>query len=241
LQAASIYPDIEMNPFHQIANTTILTLGLVLQCALVYVVFRRGVARRFPLFAALLVFQPVRSALLFGLSGRIDSSLAISVYGVLSFIDAALQVMVAVELARRLIRGMGGWTHLRALLCLALLCAASVFAFGALVLVPHRIFNDRLQLFAWFVLLALFGAVLSGSRSPNLTRISAGFSAFSLMQFAALAGRTVAFLHRDAGQYLAWSYLPAAGYFAIVVFWLIALQKESEQPGSTLRNLDRNP
>jgi hypothetical protein len=112
-----------------------------------------------------------------------------------------------------------------------LLCAASVFAWGTLEFVPHRIFNDRLQLFAWFVLLALFGAVLKGSKSPNLTRISAGFALFSLMQFSALAGRSVAFLHRDEDQYLAWSYLPAAGYLAIVVFWLFALQKESERPG----------
>lgn len=218
-----------MNPFRQAANTTILTLGLVLQCALAYVVFRRGVARRFPFFAALLVFQPARSALLFGLSGHIDSSLASSLYAVLSFIDVALQIMVAVELLLRLIRGLGGWTRLRALLCLALLCAASVFTWGALALVPHRVFNNRLQLFAWFVLLALFGAVFRGSKSPNLTRISAGFSVFSLMQFLALAGRSVAFLHRDQGQYLAWSYLPAVGYLAVVIFWLFALQKESEQ------------
>jgi hypothetical protein len=220
-----------MNSYHQIANTTVLTFGLVLQCALVYVVFRGGVARGFPFFASLLVFQPVRAVLLFGLSGRIDGSLASSLYGALSFIDAALQIMVAVELARRLIRGLAGWTRFRALLCLVLLCAASVFAWGTLEFVPHRIFNDRLQLFAWFVLLALFGAVLKGSKSPNLTRISAGFALFSLMQFSALAGRSVAFLHRDEGQYLAWSYLPAAGYLAIVVFWLFALQKESERPG----------
>jgi hypothetical protein len=218
-----------MNSFHQAANTTILIVGFVLQCALVYAVFRRGVARGFPLFAALLVFQPVRSALLFGLSARIDSSLASSLYEVLDFIDVALQMTVAVELALRLIRGLGGWTRLRTLLCLVLLCAASVFTWGALALVPHRIFNGRLQLFAWFVLLTLFAAVLRGSRSPNLTRISLGFSVFSLMQFSALAGRTVAFLHRDQGQYLAWSYLPAIGYLAIVVFWLIALQRESEQ------------
>jgi hypothetical protein len=195
----------------------------------VYVVFRRGIARRFPIFASLLVFQPVRAALLFGFSGHIDRSLASSLYEVLSFIDVVLQMMVVVELALHLIRGMGGWTRFRALLCLVLLGATSVFTWITLVLVPNRIFNDRLQLFAWFVLLALFGVVLKGSRSPNLTRISAGFSVFSLMQFSALAGRTVAFLDRDAGQYVAWSYVPAVGYLAIVVFWLITLQKESEQ------------
>ena len=129
----------------------------------------------------------------------------------------------------RLVRGIGGWTRFRALVCLLLLGAVSVFTWITLVLVPNRISTDRLQLFAWFALLALFGAVLKGSRSPNLTRISAGFSVFSLMQFSALAGRTVAFLHRNAGQYVAWSYVPAVGYLAIVIFWLITLRKESER------------
>jgi hypothetical protein len=218
-----------MNSFHQATNTSILIFGFVLQCVLVFVVFRRGVARRFPIFASLLVFQPARAALLFGLSGHIDKGLASSLYEVSSFLDVALQLMVVAELALHLIRDMGGWTRFRVLLCLALAGAATVFTWITLMLVPNRIFNDRLQLFAWFVLLALFGAVLKGSRSANLTRISAGFAVFSLMQFSTLAGRTAAFLHRDAGQYVAWFYLPAVGYLAIVVFWLIALQNESEQ------------
>lgn len=209
-------------------NTTIWTFGFVLQCILVYAVFRRGVARRFPVFGSLLVFHPIRGALLFGLSGHIRSSLASSLYGALSFADVALQLMVAVELTLHLIRGMGGWTRFRALLCLLLLGAAYVFTWITLVLVPNRISTDRSQLFAWFALLALFSAVLKGSRSPNQTRISAGFSVFSLIQFSALAGRTVAFLHRNAGQYVAWSYVPAVGYLAIVIFWLITLRKESE-------------
>jgi hypothetical protein len=218
-----------MHPSRLATNTTFWTIAFVLQCVLVYVVFRRGVARRFPFFASLLVFHPFRAALLFGLSGHFRNSLAGSLNGVLSFTDVVLQLMVAVELALRLVRGMGGWTRFRALLCLLLLGAASVFTWITHLLVPNRVSIDHLQLFAWFVLLALFGAVWKDSRSPNLTRISAGLSVFSLMQFSALAGRTVAFLHRNAGQYVAWSYVPAVGYLAIVIFWLITLRKESER------------
>jgi hypothetical protein len=228
-QVTYIYSRADMHPSRLATNTTIWTFGFVLQWVLVYVVFRRGIARRFPVFGLLLVFHPVRAALLFGLSGHIRSGLASSLYGVLSFTDVALQLVVAVELALHLIRGMGGWTRFRALLCLLLLGAASVFTWITLVLVPNRISPDHLQLFAWFVLLVLFGAVLKGSKSPNLTRISAGFAVFSLMQFSALAGRTVAFLHRNAGQYVAWSYVPAVGYLGIVIFWLITLRKESER------------
>jgi len=218
-----------MHPTRLATNITIWTFAVVLQCVLVYVVFRRGIARRFPLFASLLVFHPFRAALLFGLSGHVRSGLASSLYEVLSFIDDALQLMVTVEIALHLVRGIGGWTRLRALLCLLLLGAASLFTWITLTLVPNRISSDRLQLFVWFALLVLFGAVLKGSRSPNLTRISAGLSAFSLVQFSALAGRTVAFLNRNAGQYAAWSYIPAVGYLAIVIFWLITLQRESER------------
>jgi hypothetical protein len=228
-QVTYIYSRADMHPSRLATNTTIWTFGFVLQCVVVYVVFRRGIARRFPVFASLLVFHPIRAALSFGLSGHIGGDVASVLYEVLSFTDDALQLMVAVELALHLIRGMGGWTRFRALLCLLLLGAASVFTWITLVLVPNRISPDHLQLFAWFALLVLFGAVLKGSRSPNLTRISAGFSVFSLMQFSALAGRTVAFLHRNAGQYVAWSYVPAVGYLGIVIFWLITLRKESER------------
>lgn len=210
-------------------NTTIWTFGFVLQCVLVYAVFRRGIARRFPAFASLLVFYPVRAALLFGLSGQISSGGASLLYEVFSFADDALQLMVAVEVTLHMIRDIGGWTRYRALLCLLLLSAASVFTWITLVLLPNRISSDRLQLFAWFVLVALFGAVLKSARSPNLTRISAGFSVFSLVQFSALAGRTIAFLNRNAGQYAAWSYVPAVGYLGIVIFWLITLRKESKR------------
>jgi hypothetical protein len=210
-------------------NITIWTFALVLQCVLVYAVFRRGIARRFPLFASLLVFHPVRAALLFGSSGHLRSGPASSLYGVLSFIDDALQLMVALEIALHLVRGIGGWTRFRALLCLLLLGAVSLFTWITLTMVPNRMSSDRLQLFVWFVLLALFGAVLKGSRSPNLTRISAGLAVFSAVQLSALAGRTVAFLNRNAGQYAAWSYVPAVGYLAIVIFWLCALRREAER------------
>jgi len=218
-----------MHPSRLTTNTTIWTFGFILQCVLVYVVFRRGIARRFPVFASLLVFYPVRAALLFGLSGHISSGGATLLYEVLSFADDALQLMVAVEVTLHLIRDMGGWTRFRALLCLLLLGAASVFTWITLVLVPNRISTDRLQLFAWFVLLALFGTVSKSSRSPNLMRISAGLSVFSLVQFSALAGRTIAFLSRNADQYAAWSYVPALSYLGIVIFWIITLRKESER------------
>jgi hypothetical protein len=137
--------------------------------------------------------------------------------------------MVAVELGVHLIRGIGGWTWLRALLCLLMLGAACVITWITLFLLPSRIAANGLQIFAWFALLVLVGAVLKGSRSPNLSRISAGLAVLSLMQLSALAGRAVAFLHRNAGQYVAWSYVPALGYLAIVIFWLITLREESEQ------------
>jgi hypothetical protein len=211
------------------ANTTIWTFGLVLQCLLVYAVFRRGIARRFPVFASLIVFRPVRAALVFALSGHIPSDHARLLYDLLSFTDDALQLMVVVELALHLIRGTGGWNRFRVLLSLLLLGAASVFTWITLRLVPDRISPDHLRIFAWFALLVLCGAVLKSSRSPNLTRISIGFSVFSLVQLSALAGRTVAFLHRSAGEYAAWSYVPAGGYLAIVIFWLITLRKESDR------------
>jgi hypothetical protein len=218
-----------MNSLRLATNTTIWSVALVLQCALVYVILRRGVARRFPLFGLLLIFYPVRAALLFGLTGHIESGAANTLNGVLSFIDIALQLMVAVELVVHLVRGMGGWTRFRAVLCVLLLGAASIVAWLTPALVPKRLSVDPLQVFAWFVLLVLFGAVEKNSRYSDLIHISAGMGVFSLLHFTALVGRTVAFLHRNGGAYVAWSYVPAIGYMVIVVFWIVTLRKEPKR------------
>jgi len=207
-------------------NRAIWAMGIALECILVFTLFFRRIARRFPFFTALMVFYPLRAAWLSAARGRMDGGLYDSIYNVLSFMEFLLQVFLAVEIGHRLIREGGAWTGWRRLVPVSIPVAAGGLAWIVAGAVAGKAPADRVEIFIWFLMIGLFAAAVKSSRTPNPIRIAGGFAAFSLLQLAALAGRVHAYLGRDAGQYLAWSYVPAIGYLAVVVFWLIALRRE---------------
>lgn len=213
-------------PARDVLNTGIWAAALALQCVLACVVFARGLARRFPAFAALLVFYPLRSAVLFVLSRHLEAHIYDGISNSLAILEFLLLLLVAAGLLRWRVQRAGGWTLRRALFTLLALGAAAGLTWTVLQALPPRMPADRTQIFAGFVLLALAGAMIRSAWRVNATRIAAGFAAFSLLQFVALAGRAHAAVLRDAGSYIAWSYLPAAGYLAVVVYWMAVLRRE---------------
>lgn len=213
-------------PSREAVNQVIWGTGIVLQAALIFVVFRRGIARRFPLFTALITFFPVRAVLLLALGGgRIDSDAYDMLFRGLSMLEVPLLAAVIIELLLRVVRELGGWTLRRAAVVLGATVAACALAWAVLHQVAQGVHADRVLVLSWFVLLALFTAAVKNSRSGNLKRITGGFAAFSVIQLAALAGRSYAVLRHNEGIYVAWSYLPACGYLAVVVFWIFSLRR----------------
>jgi hypothetical protein len=216
------------------ANRALWAAGLVLQCGLAFTVFRRQIPRRLPGFTALLLFYPLRAAFLFALAGHIDSDTYNSYFNALALVEIPLQALVAVELTMRLMGDLGGGARRRILILLAALAAVCGLTATTLHMIAERQLTDRVQIFMSFLFvgilaLALFAALRTGSRSRNLVCISVGFAAFAVFQIAALAGKAHAMTMRNSGAYVAWSYLPACGYLAVVIFWLIALKRESRQ------------
>jgi hypothetical protein len=223
-------------PSRLVINRALWTAGLVLQCALVFAVFRRGIARRFPCFAALICFYPLRASLLLVLANRVDADVYNPLSSALTFGELLLQAAVVAELIWRVGQERAGHEtggarelsirraglHLLIVLGVAGVCTWLVFTFSML----HGSV-DRVQLFAWFAMIAVFAVVLRKTRSANPVRIAGGFAAFSLIQLAAAFGRIHAFAKHDASWYLTWSYIPAVGYLAVVIFWIIALRKDS--------------
>jgi hypothetical protein len=211
-------------PSRAAANAAILAVGLVLQCALVLVVFRRGVARRSPAFTALLIFYPLRAGLLSALAGRADAEAYNAWFNAVTLAEVPLQAAVALEMLLRLIGELGGWTVRRASAVLACIVAASALTWFVHGQVSSPALVDRVQVFGWFVMLALFAVILASAQSPNLKYIAGGFGCFSLVQLAALEGRSYAMLRHDDSAYVGWSYVPACGYLAIAIWWMLALR-----------------
>lgn len=232
-------------PSRLAVNRALWATGLALQCALAVEVFRRGIARRFPCFAALICFYPLRAGLLFVLAGRIDADVYNPLFSALAFTEILLQVAVVVELLWRVSRETGDGeasaqetsaqetrigrrksTRRRWIALVVLLGVAGCLTWLVLKFTPARAPVDRVQVFVWFVMIALFAAALKYAQSANPVRIAAGFGAFSFIQLAASFGRAHSFLTHDAGWYLGWSYAPAVGYLAVVIFWLVSLRRE---------------
>jgi hypothetical protein len=211
-------------------NRALWATGLALQCALAVAVFRRGIAHRFPCFAALICFYPLRAGLLFVLASRVDADVYNPLFSALAFAEILLQAAIAVELLWRINQEMSAelrrsterrWAAL--LIFLGLACGLTWLV---LRFTPARAPVDRVQVFVWFLMIAPFAVALKYAQSVNPVRIAAGFAAFSLIQLAASFGRAHAFLKHDAGWYLGWSYAPGVGYLAVVIFWLISLRNE---------------
>lgn len=211
-------------------NRALWAAGLVLQFALAMVVFRRGIAGKFPCFAALICFYPLRASLLFVLVSRVDADVYNPLFSALAFAEIVLQAAVAVELLWRINQEIGAERRRSklsgGLALLVVLGVAGGLTWLILKFTPAQAPVDRIQVFVWFVMIALFAVVLRNARSANPVRIAAGFAAFSLIQLAASFGRANAYLKHDSGWYLVWSYTPAVGYLAVVIILLISLRKE---------------
>jgi hypothetical protein len=213
-------------------NLALLAASLVLECALAWVVFRRGIAPRFPGFTALLLFYPLRAAALFVLARSVDPDTYDSLFTWLEAAEIPLLAWVCVELVQKLVRRAGGWSLRISLAVLVLVAVAFNLAWIALSAVPERGLADRVQFFAGIFLVELFAVAWrldpgrAGRYARNLVRIPAGFAAYAVFQFAALAGRAHAVAQHAAGAYVGWSYVPACGFLAVVVFWLFALRRE---------------
>jgi hypothetical protein len=213
-------------PSRAMVNRGIWSVGLGLQAALVFVVFRRGMARRFPGFTALITLYPLRAVLQFALSGRIDGDNFDTMVRVLGILELALQAWVVVEIVLRLARAAGGWTGRRGLAVFVLVAIALGLTAVTFHMLPAEQPADRMQILAGFLMIGLFAVALKAAGSRNLVLIPAGFAAFAVLQVASLAGCAFATAHQNTGVYLAWSYVPGCGYLAVVGFWTIFLKRE---------------
>ncbi len=215
-------------PSQHTINLTVWAVGMALQCALAVVVFRRSIARRFPCFASLICFFPLRASLLFALASRIDADVYNPLFTTLGYAEMVLQFAVAVELMWWLNRRteQGGPRQSRIVQSIAAIALAFGFTSLILIFAPSNISLDRIQIFIWIVMIMLFAAALRKSHWRNLLLIAGGFAGFSLIQLATTLGRTAAYVRHEAIWYLGWSYAPGLGYLIVVIFWLVSLRKE---------------
>jgi len=214
-------------------NTLVWIVSLALQLALFSVLFARGIARRFPIFTALIGFYLLRSPLLFLIFNHIAPASYHSLYAGLALLDLLLQTAVAVEILLALIHAGGGWTHRNLLTTVAVLCLAALATALTTTLLPAHapIPVDRTQFAFSFLMILLFAWALRVTAASNPVRhIAGGFALYGIVNVGANFGRAYAALQNNIPLYATWSYALAAIYLVVVLFWLLTLR--------TARNAD---
>lgn len=220
-----------MVPSWHAINFAIWLFAILLQAVLATLVVMRGLPARYPAFTTLIVFYPIRAALLFALT-RFAGADAVEVWSaILSWIAVLLEAWLLIELAAALFRDASRTRYSPILVWIAATLACTWIT---LDLVPGRVELDRTQVFFWWAMLGWAAAGIVWSRASNLLRIGIGFAAFSLAQLITLAGRAHAWRARNSHAYIGWSYVPVGVYIAVVAWWLLFLRREPPAPATVI-------
>lgn len=216
-------------------NLSLWVTGLVLQAALLFLLFRRRLARRMPVFTFLFGFYLVRAGLLYALSSESSSVWYGNLYNSLSMADLCLQVLVAAEIAIYALRRTEAWGRANRLRTAAMFSAGIVIAAALAIYFPERgrvpidrgiVFTTLLMLF----LLIWMGVARLGG-APR--RVAEGFVAYGVVATLAGIARNIAILHRSRGGYAAASYTGTGVYLCVVIFWLLTLRNPDPSPQAT--------
>lgn len=210
-------------------NAFVWLFSAALQLALFLVLFTRGLARRVPVFTALIGFYLARSILLYVIFGHIALAPYHALYDNLQIVDLLLQAGVAIEIAVHLSNSQPNLTLRRGLTPLALLVLAIICTAIADTLLPAHapIPADRAQLFFSFLMLLLFA--WAQTTPATLTRnIAAGFALYGVVNLTASFGRTYAVLRDNFIAYAIWSYALAAIYLVVILYWILTLKRPPE-------------
>lgn len=202
------------------------SVGLVLQMLLLALLFRRGLARRFPVMTGLLGFYVARSLLLYALSHFAAQDTCQAWYDAFSLADIALQIALAAEIAAAALRERGPWIGRR--LAFAILIAVTVLAVAgtASAFLPVRgvVPVDRGSAFASFLLAGVFVWIAALHVRGPAFLIGLGFAVYGVVAVAGAIERHQAAIHRNGSAFLAGAYISSGVYLAVVLFWILTLK-----------------
>ncbi len=208
-------------------NNSIWSVSLVLQFGLLALMFLRRIAGRIPSFTVLLVFYPVRAAVLYFLSGHLAKDDFLSLYQGLALAALVLVILVAAELGWRLwkVLSRARWG------LLATPVVAAVAAQGLWRSLPTKslVPADRVEMFGSALMILLFAFALAGRAPEFLRKVTGGLAAFGLVDLMATTGKHIAAERRDAAMFAGWSYANSGVYVLVVLFWMLSLRRQTSE------------
>ncbi len=199
-------------------SSAIVWVGAVLQTGLLLLLVRRKRVAEVPVFATLSLFYVARSVLLPAMVRHVPRPAYNELYSGLSLVDFVLQIALAGELLRGIVK------RRRLLVGVASLLAAAAVTAGLILLLPSRssVPADRGTIFTGVLFAILFSIAVRTRLRGWLGSVAAGMALIGVSETIAACGKSVAAFHHDGRTFLIWSYGNAAVYLLTLGYWIVA-------------------
>jgi hypothetical protein len=217
-------------------------IGLVENLGLVFVLWYRARAKRFPFFTALITLNVVRTIVLYLVLRLGTKENYFYTYWSLATLDTMLEVGIVYEVASRVFRPGGVWARdvRRTFLWMAGLSITVALGLSWLASPPAHLwiaaFVTKGTLFAAALMSELFVLMMALSiraRLPwrsHVAKIAQGLGAYSLISMLIEVGHSYFGVGRDIPAFVFLSHVRIAAYLSCVVYWIVVLWRE-EPPG----------
>ncbi len=210
-------------------------VGPVLQLTLLFFMVRRKLQAVFPRFFSYVVFQILKTAVLFGIY-RYHQENYFDAYWAGNAISVLLSVMVMDEILHNLLNEYGGIQRLSTLIfrwaCGLLLLLSIVTAFSGQQTGSDRVISGvlafdrsvRFMQFGLFFLLLILCRLLRNCWRQHIFGIALGFGIFATLELILVS--IVMYFGEGRGAIL--SLIKSAGYNAVTLLWVVYLRRPSE-------------
>ncbi len=216
--------------------------SLLGHCSLLAVLLVRRRASSFPAFTSLIALNILRTIVLFLISGHFSSNTYFYTYWTLAFVDMALQLAIAYELATHVFRPLGVWApDLRRSFSITL--AISVFVAAALAWLAAPLTRTvrqavvtRGDLFATVLMGELFVAMLVLSVTIGLpwrthvASLAQGFGTYAIVGLIAVAAHTQFASGSTNGTFKLLSHAQMFLYLSCLAYWIVTLALPEPAP-----------
>jgi hypothetical protein len=217
--------------------------GFLGHVALLFVLLRRGRARTFPIFTALIVSNVIRTMVLFVINSKGTKAEYFYTFWTLAFADVLLQFGVVYELASKVFRPLGKWpSDIRPRL--AVLVAGSVGVALLLTWIPKPQSQFWMQVVLLkgsyfsaalmselFVGMMALSSVAGLSWSSYVAKIAKGLAFYSVATLVFEAVNTSFGLTGNDRLYGELSQLRMVLYLGCVLYWIASLWRNAPPAG----------
>jgi hypothetical protein len=208
---------------------------------LLFVLWKRGRARSFPAFTALVAAYIARTVILVLVNRHLPHAYRLTFWW-MSVVDEALQLLVVYEIALQVFRPTGVWAQdvwktFLGLAGIAIILAAGLTWLDTPATTDHvQAYFFRANFFSAMLMSELFVAMVALSATSGLpwkthvARIAQGFGIYSILSVGIDILTSVLGIRHATTVFIATSHLRIVTYLGCETYWIVMLWQEAPAP-----------